>query len=156
MRAYEDEKYSFIVLRRGIRLGEPWPLADLEENLKDETPEQLEDSIEFLEFDSASESLDDVSIQTLSDSEFESDSESPDLEEEIGETGHQSANLSTGWARIIRRPLRRGRHVLLDVCRAADKDGSKGSLNRVIWARKSKLAQHLRAKKLMWGDLWPC
>ncbi|CAM6090184.1 unnamed protein product [Calypogeia fissa] len=156
LRAYEDEKYSFIVLRRGIRLGEPWPLSELQEKLKNETSEELEDSFEFVEFDSASDFFDDSSMETVSDSEVESDSESPDLEAVKAETGDQSANLSTGWAPIIRRPLSRGRHVLLDVCRSADMEGSKGSLNRVIWAKKSKLAQHLRAKKLMWGDLWPC
>jgi ribosomal protein RSM22 (predicted rRNA methylase) len=99
-------------------------------------------------------------MDTLSDSEFESDSEAPTSELEIAEANAErinpAANLSVGWARIIRRPLRRGKHVLLDVCRTADEEGSKGSLNRVVCSRKSKLAKHLRAKKLMWGDLWPC
>ena len=31
--------------------SEPWPLADLEEKLKNESPDELQDSVEFLEFD---------------------------------------------------------------------------------------------------------
>jgi hypothetical protein len=36
--------------------SEPWPLADLEDNLKNETtPEELQDGFEFMDFDPDSE-----------------------------------------------------------------------------------------------------
>lgn len=39
--------------------SEPWPLADFEENLKKESPEeQLQESVKFLEFDDSGDTLD--------------------------------------------------------------------------------------------------
>ncbi|KAL2641800.1 hypothetical protein R1flu_009387 [Riccia fluitans] len=155
LRAYEDEKFSFIVLRRGLRPSEPWPL----DGLKDaELSIQSKEPVEFLEYDGSELALEGTDADELTDEEdAEEMSLNEDVEGEERETEPSAeADLGSGWARIVRPPLRRGRHVVLDVCRSVERDGSKGDLSRLIWTRKGVLARHLKAKKLRWGDLWPC
>lgn len=64
------------------------------------------------------------------------------------------------WSRIIRRPLRRGRHVVLDLCVAA-KDQRSGQVERHIVAHSDRRkvwlgpAAYRLARHAQWGDLWP-
>lgn len=64
------------------------------------------------------------------------------------------------WSRIIRRPLRRGRHVVLDLCVAA-KDQRSGQVERHIIAHSDRRkvwlgpAAYRLARHAHWGDLWP-
>ncbi|KAL3678042.1 hypothetical protein R1sor_020998 [Riccia sorocarpa] len=157
LRAYEDEKFSFIVLRRGLRPSEPWPL----DGLKDaEQSIQTKEPVEYVDYDSSDFTFEGIDADELTDEDQEAEeislSEDVEDEEEREVETSMEADLGSGWARIVRPPLRRGRHVVLDVCRSVERDGSKGDLSRLIWTRKGVLARHLKAKKLRWGDLWPC
>ncbi|KAG6555233.1 hypothetical protein Mapa_003274 [Marchantia paleacea] len=159
LRAYEDEKFSFIVLRRGLRPSEPWPLDGLKDtDLSLESKEPMK----ILEYNPSDLTFEGTDVDESSDEEEEEEeseemSVSDNVESEHIVTGPQlEADLGSGWARIVRPPLRRGRHVVLDVCRSTDRDGSRGDLSRLVWTRKGVLARHLKAKKLRWGDLWPC
>eukprot|EP00892_Ulva_mutabilis_P012010 jgi/Ulvmu1/9181/UM005_0281.1 len=64
------------------------------------------------------------------------------------------------WSRIIRRPLRRGRHVVLDLC-VASKDQRSGQVERHIVAHSDRRkvwlgpAAYRLARHAEWGDLWP-
>ncbi|BBN01161.1 hypothetical protein MPTK1_2g05200 [Marchantia polymorpha subsp. ruderalis] len=152
LRAYEDEKFSFIILRRGLRPSEPWPLDGLKDT---DLPLESKEPMEILEYSASDFSFEGTDVDESSDEDEEVSEEN--VESEHIETGPKlEADLGSGWARIVRPPLRRGRHVILDVCRSTERDGSRGDLSRLVWTRKGVLARHLKAKKLRWGDLWPC
>ena len=76
-----------------------------------------------------------------------------DEDEEEEET--TSADLGGGWGRIIFSPVRRGRHVTMDVCRSTNQDGSEGSFERVVVTQSKNPTLHHQAKRSLWGDLWP-
>ncbi|KDD74790.1 mitochondrial small ribosomal subunit Rsm22, partial [Helicosporidium sp. ATCC 50920] len=67
------------------------------------------------------------------------------------------------WSRVLRPPVRRTRHVILDLCSAdpSAPDGSRGRLWRQIVSRRKTLSvlddktAYRMARKLRWGDLWP-
>lgn len=65
------------------------------------------------------------------------------------------ADLGSGWGRIIYMPLKRGKMVGLDICRATNAEGTKGSFDRVIITQSKNPKLHHQAKRSMWGDLWP-
>jgi ribosomal protein RSM22 (predicted rRNA methylase) len=54
------------------------------------------------------------------------------------------------WSRIIKPPLRRGKHVIIDVC-----DGN-GSLKRKTFGKRrhKKGGVYRAARKSEWGALW--
>jgi len=151
LRAYEDEKFSFVVLRRGSRPNEPYPL----EGLIIEPPE--EDDFEFFEEDEDSFELEEDGEE---EDELEDDGELEDEEEEDSEEeviGNRVADVGSGWARIVRTPIRRGRRTILDLCVATEKDGSRGEVTRMVCSRRGHAAPlHPQARKSRWGDLWPC
>lgn len=151
LRAYEDEKFSFVVLRRGSRPVVPYPM----EGLVVEPPKQ--DNFEFVE-DPLGE-FEDESIELVEDGD-EEDGDEEDEEEEDGEEeviGNRVADVGSGWARILRTPIRRGRRTVLDLCSATEKDGSRGEVTRVVCSRRGRGAiLHPQSRKARWGDLWPC
>jgi hypothetical protein len=55
------------------------------------------------------------------------------------------------WPRIIRPPMIRKGHVVMDVCNAA------GTFERKVISKNfnEDEMQYKRARKLAWGDLWP-
>lgn len=53
------------------------------------------------------------------------------------------------WPRIVNSPLKRGEHVLLDVC---DKEGD---LKRFVASKSQGKSIYYDARKSKWGDLWP-
>lgn len=71
-----------------------------------------------------------------------------------------SRTACASWSRIIRRPLKRGRHVVLDLCVAA-KDQRSGQVERHIVAHSDRRkvwlgpAAYRLARHAQWGDLWP-
>lgn len=65
------------------------------------------------------------------------------------------ADLGSGWGRIIYMPLKRGKMVGLDICRATNTEGTKGSFDRVVITQSKNPKLHHQAKRSMWGDLWP-
>lgn len=68
------------------------------------------------------------------------------------------------WSRIIRPPRKRGKHVVLDLCSAGQREGvtdhSRGVLLRQVLSRSERdgllgpMGYRL-ARKARWGDLWP-
>lgn len=88
------------------------------------------------------------------DSDFvETDGIDDDNEEEEEET--RQADLGTGWGRIIFTPLRRGKQIALDICRATNREGTQGSFERVVITQSENPKLHLQARRSLWGDLWP-
>lgn len=81
------------------------------------------------------------------------DHEDNDEEEEDDDTGH--ADLGGGWGRIIYMPVRRGKHVTMDVCRSTNEDASEGTLQRIVVTKNKNPTLHNQARKSLWGDLWP-
>ena len=77
--------------------------------------------------------------------------------EEVEEEGDQvgSADLGSGWGRIIFMPQKRGSRVEMDVCRATKPDGSEGSFDHLVVTRSKNPTLHHQARKSLWGDLWP-
>jgi hypothetical protein len=71
-----------------------------------------------------------------------------------------SRESCSAWSRIVRNPLKRGKHVVLDLC-VASRDQRSGQLERHIVAhsdrRKAWLgpAAYRLARHAKWGDLWP-
>jgi len=50
------------------------------------------------------------------------------------------------WSRLVRQPLKRGGHVIMDACTP------KGQLKRYIISRSMGKMVYRSAKKAMWGD----
>lgn len=149
LRAYEDEKFSFVVLRRGSRPDVPYPLEGL-------TVETSEEEFEFIE-DPLSK-LDGTREESEDDSHDPEEYEAEEDDEENDVViGNRVADVGSGWARIVRTPTRRGRRTVLDLCAATEKDGSRGAITRVVCSRRGDTASlHPQARKSRWGDLWPC
>ncbi|KAL2543788.1 uncharacterized protein Fot_13021 [Forsythia ovata] len=83
-------------------------------------------------------------------SETDSVTENDDAEEE-----KPRADLGSGWGRIIYMPLRRGKRVEFDVCRAMNDEGTEGSFDRVVVTQSKNPTLHHQARRSIWGDLWP-
>ncbi|KAI3859805.1 hypothetical protein MKX03_013680, partial [Papaver bracteatum] len=176
LRGFEDEKFCFVVLRRGQRSSVQWPLDDTKfETLKElraKIPEESEsdsdDQFDSGEDEEMSNEEDPVSCNSNVPEDAADKDDEEDLvpynsdasedavdkyeEEEVEEC---PADLGTGWGRIIFAPMKRGKQVLMHVCRSAKQDGSEGALERVIVTRSKNPALHRLAKKSFWGDLWP-
>lgn len=89
-----------------------------------------------------------------SEEEYEEEEED---DEESGKDDDSVADVGSGWARIVRSPVRRGRRTILDLCMATEEDGSQGVITRVVCSRRGHAAPlHPQARKSRWGDLWPC
>jgi ribosomal protein RSM22 (predicted rRNA methylase) len=52
------------------------------------------------------------------------------------------------WPRILRRPIKNNKHILMDLCTPA------GKLERRIVGKSQKQA-YVDAKDAFWGDIWP-
>ena len=74
-------------------------------------------------------------------------------EEEEEETAR--ADLGSGWGRIIYSPLRRGRRIEMDVCRATNREGTEGSFDHIVITQSKNPTLHHQARRSLWGDLWP-
>ena len=53
------------------------------------------------------------------------------------------------WPRIIGAPMKRTRHVVLDLCHGS------GDLHRVVVSKSEGSIKYKDARKSHWGDLWP-
>ncbi|XP_004300486.1 PREDICTED: methyltransferase-like protein 17, mitochondrial [Fragaria vesca subsp. vesca] len=163
LRGFEDEKFSFIAVRRGQRPREPWPLDGVKfETLKEQhakrTLQDLEIDYEEPEEPSSSQQASLIPFEKP-DATYDSDvmevddHEDNEEEEEDDDTGH--ADLGGGWGRIIYMPVRRGKHVTMDVCRSTNEDASEGTLQRIVVTKNKNPTLHNQARKSLWGDLWP-
>ncbi|KAG0603642.1 hypothetical protein M758_10G109700 [Ceratodon purpureus] len=149
LRAYEDEKFSFVVLRRGSRPIVPYPL----EGLTIQPPE--EENFEFI--DDPMSRLDKSHEESGGESDsHESEEDEDEADDDEVDIGNRVADVGSGWARIVRTPIRRGRRTVLDLCAATEKNGSRGAVTRVVISRRGNDAPlHPQARKSRWGDLWP-
>jgi ribosomal protein RSM22 (predicted rRNA methylase) len=89
---FQDQKYSYLVLRKGVRPGKNTDTED-----------------------------DELSL----------------------------AEKSFAWPRVIRKPLKRGGHVINDLCEA------DGTFKRHITPKSQGKQVYYDARKSDWGDLWP-
>ncbi|VAH17136.1 unnamed protein product [Triticum turgidum subsp. durum] len=161
LRGFEDEKFCYVALRRGKRPEEAWPLDGMKfDTLKERhakrSPEDLiidyDDQFPSGEDEEAPDSDDDSLVP------YASDTQELSLFHESGEEEEEEpirADLGGGWGRIIYSPIRRGRQVQMDVCRATKRDASEGAFERVVVTQSKNPALHLQARKSLWGDLWP-
>ncbi|OVA06321.1 Cytochrome c oxidase assembly protein CtaG/Cox11 [Macleaya cordata] len=160
LRGFEDEKFCFVVLRRGQRPRQ-WPLDGMKfDTLKEQqakrNPEDLEvDYDDQFESEAEEEMLDEEDQVSYNSDVPETDAGDRDEELEEEEVEESPADLGSGWGRIIFSPMRRGRQVLMDVCRATNRDGSEGAFERVVITQNKNPTLHQQAKRSFWGDLWP-
>lgn len=69
------------------------------------------------------------------------------------DVGHQAAPDDAEdkrWGRLIRAPLRKGKHVSLDACTRESK-----LERRVISKKNAPDGQYSKARRAKWGDVWP-
>ena len=85
---------------------------------------------------------------------IETDAIDDDNEEEEEEETKR-AEVGSGWGRIIFSPVRRGKQVAMNVCRATNREGTEGSFERMVVTQSKNPALHLQARRSLWGDLWP-
>lgn len=77
---------------------------------------------------------------------------------DVQEAAARLASLS--WSRVLRPPIKRGGHVVVDLC-AATAGGARGEAVRQIVSRLGSerelggRAAYRLARGLRWGDLWP-
>ncbi|XP_065858519.1 rsm22-cox11 tandem protein 2, mitochondrial [Euphorbia lathyris] len=170
LRGFEDEKFSFVVFRRGQRPRVSWPLDGmkfdtLNEQRMKRNPEELEidydDQIAQAEAEVEAGAVprkevnrhyyESDAIETDNDGENdEEEDDNDDVEDETVE-----ADLGSGWGRIIFSPIRRGKLVSMDVCRSTNPEGTEGTFERIVATKNRNPVLHHQARKSLWGDLWP-
>ena len=112
---------------------------------------QLEDEDIPYQEDPVSYDSDVIETAAIDDDNEEEEEE----EEEEGDEETTNADLGSGWGRIIFTPVRRGKQVAMDVCRATNREGSEGSFDRVVITQSKNPTLHRQARRSLWGDLWP-
>ena len=88
---------------------------------------------------------------------YPSDMEEADASaaEDMEDGSREVAGMGGGWGRIVFPPVRRGRHVAMNVCRACKGNAAEGEFERVVVTRSKNPLLHRQARKSLWGDLWP-
>ncbi len=146
-RPYQDERFSYVILRRGPRSARP-ALSQLVAFSADSDFDEEDGYVEDDERDSDADD-DDSSGSDASASEDDEDEPSASAEARALAV----ASAASGWARLVRPPRRRSRHVVLDVC-APD-----GQLQRrTVAASHQRLlgpGSYALARRARWGDAWP-
>ncbi|XP_073001350.1 uncharacterized protein [Typha latifolia] len=157
LRGFEDEKFCYVALRRGKRPQEAWPLDGMEfETLKERNAKRNPEDL-IIDYEDQFETEDEETPFEDDLIPYASDMTETSLfhehEEEEEEEVH--ADLGSGWGRIVYSPVRRGRQIQMDVCRAIKRDGSEGAFDRVVVTQSKNPTLHRQARKSLWGDLWP-
>ncbi|KAL3499180.1 hypothetical protein ACH5RR_038273 [Cinchona calisaya] len=159
LRGFEDEKFCYVAFRRGQRPRGPWPLDGMKfDTLKEQhakrNPEDLEiDYEDQFESEVDNDEREQDLVPYHSDiTETDAITDYDDAEEEV-ETPR--ADLGSGWGRIIYSPIRRGKRVEMDVCRATNREGTEGSFDRIVTTQSKNPTLHHQARRSLWGDLWP-
>jgi ribosomal protein RSM22 (predicted rRNA methylase) len=77
--------------------------------------------------------------------------ERPNATSAAAEAGTVHEEYEDGyWGRLVREPLRRGKHVVMDACTA------EGKLERRVSSKKNGApGMYAIARKVRWGDVWP-
>ncbi|XP_059662180.1 uncharacterized protein LOC132308177 [Cornus florida] len=160
LRGFEDEKFCFVAFRRGQRPREPWPLDGMEfETLKEQHAKRNPEDLE-IDYEDQFQSEDDEDDGSYEEAlvPYQSDIAETDAVTEIDDEEEEetaSADLGSGWGRIIYTPIRRGKRIELDVCRATNREGSEGSFDRIVVTKSKNPTMHHQARRSQWGDLWP-
>ncbi|KAL6986456.1 5-oxoprolinase (ATP-hydrolyzing) [Sarracenia purpurea var. burkii] len=162
LRGFEDEKFCFVAFRRGQRPRESWPLDGMKfETLKEQLARRNPEDLEIDEEDQFETEAEDVPYEdgpVSYDSDIiETDTAITENEEEEEDEEDETtrADLGSGWGRIIYTPVRRGKRVEMNVCRATNREGSDGSFERIVITQSKNPALHHQARRSLWGDLWP-
>ncbi|GFS44446.1 hypothetical protein Acr_00g0090440 [Actinidia rufa] len=134
-RTTSQRAYKILVTRLLISSRESWPLDE----------DQFESEGELVPYEDDPASYDSDII--------EADAVTEDDDEEEEETAR--ADLGSGWGRIIYSPLRRGRRIEMDVCRATNREGTEGSFDHIVITQSKNPTLHHQARRSLWGDLWP-
>ena len=160
---HQDERFSYVVIRRmsrrhavaeaknraaEIAAGERTVGFRIDEDKEEEEDDDDEDDEE-----------DDEDSEEEEEEEDHDDDEDEDHDddEDVAETkaGAVAVASSFSWGRLVRPPIKRSRHVILDMCSA------DGELDRHIVARSHSWEGSVgkqgykAARKSKWGDLWP-
>lgn len=172
---FQDERFSYVVLRRGARPQRLLALPDGREASVGSGSDELfsdllsassstsdtsesessdsdvdESSDELFDSSSASDASDSESSE--SDADTEDDSESEDRPPSEAAMLHARASADAGWARLMRPPRRRTRHVVLDLCTPA---GLERRTVAESHARVLGPGSYAQARRARWGDCWP-
>jgi ribosomal protein RSM22 (predicted rRNA methylase) len=165
---HQDERFSYVVIRRmsrrhavaeaknraaEIAAGERTVGFRIDEDKEEEEEEEDDD-----EDDEDDEEDDEDSEEEEEEEDHDDDEdEDHDDDEDVAETkaGAVAVASSFSWGRLVRPPIKRSRHVILDMCSA------DGELDRHIVARSHSWEGSVgkqgykAARKSKWGDLWP-
>ena len=165
---HQDERFSYVVIRRmsrrhavaeaknraaEIAAGERTVGFRIDEDKEEEEEEEDDD-----EDDEDDEEDDEDSEEEEEEEDHDDDEdEDHDDDEDVAETkaGAVAVASSFSWGRLVRPPIKRSRHVILDMCSA------DGVLDRHIVARSHSWEGSVgkqgykAARKSKWGDLWP-
>lgn len=140
----QDERFSYVVLRRGPRPAGATPSAAVPAT--GAVPEASVSAEEPATLGAPEEENEDAD-----DSELEPDAAEPPAS--AAAVAAAVAAAARGWARIVRAPRKRSGHVVLDLCTPA------GTLERrVMAASHASLlgpSSYRLARKARWGDAWP-
>ncbi|KAF9586120.1 37S ribosomal protein S22 [Lunasporangiospora selenospora] len=124
---YEDAKYSYVVLRKGLRPVHTAPV----------TPDHSEASPTLEEVDSTATGGKKRGKKPLPPP--------PVTYEDFDDM----FKASHSWPRLIVPPIKKEGHVVMDYC------GSQGFLERMVIPRSQGKIPYRDARKAMWGDLFP-
>lgn len=165
LRGFEDEKFCYVAFRRGTRPREPWPLDGMKfETLREMKANRIPDNLEIdvesqfdIEEAESDEYEEDADNTTSNDTNLSEEADATSENDNAGEDEEEAprADLGSGWGRIVYMPLRRGKRVELDICRATNSEGTKGSFDRVVVTQSQNPKLHHQARRSIWGDLWP-
>lgn len=161
LRGFEDEKYSYVVFRRGSRPSKAWPLNGMKFDTLKEQKAKMEPEDFESDYDDQSDSEPEEIVHDKTLIKYESDINEPyattdsDDAEEQSTDESKRADLGSGWGRIVYSPIKRGKRIEMDVCRAINNEGTEGRFERVIVTKSKNPTLHHQARRSLWGDLWP-
>ena len=161
---HQDERFSYVVIRRMSRKraiaeakNRVAEIAAGEQKVgfKIDKEDDEDDDHDESEEDEEHEEHEEHEEDEGGDGEEEDDDEEEG--KDVGETkaGAVAVASSFSWGRLVRPPIKRSRHVILDMCSV------NGELDRHIVARSSAWEGgvgkqgYKAARKSKWGDLWP-
>ncbi|XAR64421.1 hypothetical protein NMG60_11024752 [Bertholletia excelsa] len=159
LRGFEDEKFCYVAFRRGQRPKETWPLDGMKfETLKEQHAKRNPEDLE-IDYEDQFVSEGELVPYEMDPASYDSDIVEADAiteeEDEGGEEETPRADLGSGWGRIVYMPVRRGRRVEMNVCRAINHEGTEGSFERIVVTQSKNPTMHHQARRSLWGDLWP-
>ncbi|KAK9385657.1 hypothetical protein V1515DRAFT_607474 [Lipomyces mesembrius] len=77
-----------------------------------------------------------------------SDTEATGVQEPVNLPEHADLTTSLHWPRLINQPLKRDKHVVLDLCT------NNGYIERWVVSKSAGKQEYHDARKSNWGDLW--